>query len=127
PKVNLPSAMSKCAGLHELISKIYPGIEEMSKPTAEYMTERTILSPRNDEVSKINKIVLEMYNGESHTFLATYKQEQINGESSTGTTYMSETLNQQNSSGLPPFKLELKVGCPIMLLCNLAPRSGLCN
>ncbi|KAI3851622.1 hypothetical protein MKW92_018707 [Papaver armeniacum] len=71
PKVNLPSAISKSANLHELISKIYPGIEEMSKPTAEYMTEKTILSPRNDEVSEINKIVLEMYNGESHTFLMT--------------------------------------------------------
>ncbi|KAI3946188.1 hypothetical protein MKW98_008781, partial [Papaver atlanticum] len=54
----------------------------MSKPTAEYMTERTILSPKNAEVSEINKIVLEMYNGESHTFLAAYKQEKVNGESS---------------------------------------------
>ncbi|XP_026460491.1 ATP-dependent DNA helicase PIF7-like [Papaver somniferum] len=127
PKINLPSTMSKCVDLHELISKIYPGIKEMSMPTPEYFTERTILSPRNDEVSEINKIVLEMYNGESHTFLAADKQEQVNGESSTGTTYTSETLNQQNPSGLPPFKLDLKVGCPIMLLRNLAPRSGLCN
>ncbi|XP_026410947.1 ATP-dependent DNA helicase PIF1-like [Papaver somniferum] len=68
-----------------------------------------------------------MYNGESHTFLATDKQEQVNGESSTGTTYTSETLNQQNPSGLPAFKLDLKVGYPIMLLRNLAPISGLCN
>ncbi|XP_026381746.1 uncharacterized protein LOC113276364 [Papaver somniferum] len=56
PKVNLPSAMSKCVNLHELISKIYPRIEEMRKPFAEYMTERTILSPRNDEVSEINLV-----------------------------------------------------------------------
>ncbi|KAI3908741.1 hypothetical protein MKW98_029291 [Papaver atlanticum] len=108
PKVDFPSTMSKCADLYELISNIYPGIEEMSK---------------NDEVSEINKIVLEMFNGESHTFLGVDKQELVSGESSTCTTYTSETLNQQNPSGLPPFKLDLKVVCPIMLLRNLAPRN----
>ncbi|KAI3885053.1 hypothetical protein MKW98_002445 [Papaver atlanticum] len=51
PKVNLPSAISKFVNLNELISKINPRIEEMSNPTAEYMTGRTILSSRNDEVS----------------------------------------------------------------------------
>ncbi|XP_028100376.1 ATP-dependent DNA helicase PIF1-like [Camellia sinensis] len=29
--------------------------------------------------------------------------------------------------GLPAFKLELKVGCHIMLLRNIAPKDGLCN
>ena len=30
-------------------------------------------------------------------------------------------------SGLPPAKLELKIGAPIILLRNLNPRQGLCN
>ena len=41
--------------------------------------------------------------------------------------YPIEYLNSLNPSGLPPFKLELKVGCPIMLLRNIAPKDGLCN
>lgn len=41
--------------------------------------------------------------------------------------YPSEFLNSLECTGLPPFKLELKVGCPIMLLRNLAPKEGLCN
>lgn len=28
---------------------------------------------------------------------------------------------------MPRFKLEIKVGCPIMVLRNLAPSEGLCN
>lgn len=128
PKINLPSSMSRCGDLLELISKIYPGIESISKPTPEYLNERTILSPRNDEVAEINKMVLDMYKGKSHTFLAADKQEQMNGnEASAGATYTSEILNQQNPSGLPPFQLDLKVGCPVMLLHNLSPTSGLCN
>ena len=32
-----------------------------------------------------------------------------------------------NPPGLPPFKLDIKVGCPILLLRNIAPKDGLCN
>ena len=31
------------------------------------------------------------------------------------------------SSSLPPSKLNLKVGCPVILLQNLSPAQGLCN
>ncbi|KAG5533996.1 hypothetical protein RHGRI_028003 [Rhododendron griersonianum] len=41
--------------------------------------------------------------------------------------YPNEYLNSLNPSGLPPFKLDLKVDCPIMLLRNIAPKAGLCN
>ena len=41
--------------------------------------------------------------------------------------YPNEYLNSLNPPGLPPFKLEIKVGCRIMLLRNIAPKDGLCN
>ena len=41
--------------------------------------------------------------------------------------YPNEYLNSLSPSGLPLFKLELKIGCPIMLLRNISPRDGLCN
>ena len=41
--------------------------------------------------------------------------------------YPNEYLNSLNPPGLPPFKLEIKVGCPIMLLRNIAPKDRLCN
>lgn len=38
-----------------------------------------------------------------------------------------EFLRSVDASGLPPGELHLKVGCPLILLRNLAPRRGLCN
>ncbi len=43
------------------------------------------------------------------------------------TLYPVEFLQNFNASGLPHAKLALKVGCPLMLLCNLDPANGLCN
>ncbi|XP_020972971.1 ATP-dependent DNA helicase PIF1-like [Arachis ipaensis] len=41
--------------------------------------------------------------------------------------YGPELLNSINCSGLPPHKLILKVGVPVMLLRNIDQSSGLCN
>ncbi|XP_072052176.1 uncharacterized protein [Arachis hypogaea] len=41
--------------------------------------------------------------------------------------YGPELLNSINCSGLPPHKLILKVGVPMMLLSNIDQSSGLCN
>lgn len=41
--------------------------------------------------------------------------------------HSTEFLNTITSSGLPPHKMLLKVGCPIMLLRNIDQANGLCN
>ena len=41
--------------------------------------------------------------------------------------YPVEYLNEINCSGLPLAKLELKKGCPVMILHNLDPANGVCN
>jgi ATP-dependent DNA helicase PIF1 len=41
--------------------------------------------------------------------------------------YPIEVLNQISEPRLPPHKLALKEGCPVMLLRNLDPSKGLCN
>ena len=38
-----------------------------------------------------------------------------------------EYLRSVNTSSLPPGELNLKIGCPVILLWNLSPAQGLCN
>lgn len=48
-------------------------------------------------------------------------------EDSQSHTFPVEFLNSLNLSGLPPHKLYLKLGMPVILLRNLSPQNGLCN
>lgn len=41
--------------------------------------------------------------------------------------FPAEYLNSLEPSGLPPAVLELKAGCPVILLRSLQPTRGLCN
>ena len=96
--------------------------------TSDFITERTILSAKNDDVCAINDVVLNISPGETITYLAADKMaDSYEVDRSITNRYPNECLNSLNPPGLPPFKLDLKVGCPIMLLRNIAPKDGLCN
>jgi ATP-dependent DNA helicase PIF1 len=41
--------------------------------------------------------------------------------------YPPKFLNTLTRNGLPPHDLNLKIGCPIILLRNIDPANGLCN
>jgi hypothetical protein len=43
------------------------------------------------------------------------------------TNLLAEFLRTINDESLPPDKLNIKVGCPLILLQNLAPGQELCN
>ena len=42
-------------------------------------------------------------------------------------TVPTEFLNSITTSSLPPARLELKLECPFIILCNLAPEQDVCN
>lgn len=126
--MQLPSTINRCHNLNELIFRIYPQLDVIGIVTPTFLTERTILSARNNDVSDINAAALNITPGETITFLAADKMSEGDELDHTiRNRYPNEYLNSLNPSGLPPFKLELKVGCPIMLLRNIAPKDGLCN
>ncbi|XP_052185281.1 uncharacterized protein LOC127796918 [Diospyros lotus] len=126
--VNLPSTIHKCQDLNELLSTIYPRLNIIETSTPTFLTERTILSARNDDVSDINTTALNIFPGRLHTYLAADKMSEDNEVDPTITNrYPNEYLNSLDPPGLLTFKLELKVGCPIILLRNIAPKDGLCN
>jgi hypothetical protein len=107
--------------LKNLIHHVFPNIESYAD-NLHLMANRVILTPTNECVDHINKILLEDIPGEFYTYYSfdesIDKSEQILQE---------DFLNSLTSNGIPPHELKLKVNCPVMLLRNINPSEGLCN
>ncbi|MGS7457195.1 hypothetical protein, partial [Mycobacterium tuberculosis] len=87
-----------------------------------YMVTRAIITPKNADVDKLNGMIIEIFPGEEFEYAPWDSV-----EDDVHNLYQPEFLNSLCPSGLPPHKLNLKRGCPIMLLRNLDPQMGLCN
>jgi hypothetical protein len=129
--ITLP-ANFKCEenDIDSLISTIYPGISTPDLPHPEqYFSERTILSTLNTEVDILNAKVLAKFSGDVQVFFSadSIPTSEQSGEEDIMLNYPVEYLNSINCSGLPLSKLELKEGCPIMVLRNLDAAHGVCN
>ncbi|KAG0588920.1 hypothetical protein KC19_2G278400 [Ceratodon purpureus] len=109
-----------------LIDNIYNNIDDMSLHEDQYFRDRTILSARNTDVDLINKEILQSFPGNLETFRSA-DSNTVEAGADNHATYPSEYLNSLDLSGIPLSKLDLKIGCPIILLRNLAPKQGLCN
>ncbi|THH13908.1 hypothetical protein EW146_g6362 [Bondarzewia mesenterica] len=103
-----------------LINALYPEIAGGPKPD-HYFLDHTILSSKNDTVDDINHSILAQFPGEESIVIGIDKMIGVMQ------AYPMEYLNSINVSGLPLAHLKIKYGCPLMLLCNLSPSSGLCN
>jgi hypothetical protein len=111
-----------------LIDTIYPEVDTANHPN-EYFSERTILSCKNDDVDSLNQQVLQKFPGRCQVFhsadyIPTSEQ---SGAEDVMLNYPVEYLNKITCSGFPLAKLELKAGCPIMILKNLDAKHGVCN
>ena len=96
--------------------------------TNTYFNDRAILAPTIQMVAQINDHMCGLLPGELHEFLSC---DSVCKASTTSDTienlYTTEFLNTISASGLPPHKLLIKVGAPIMLLRNVDQQAGLCN
>ncbi|XP_058746222.1 uncharacterized protein LOC131619101 [Vicia villosa] len=123
--VRLPSQIAiPWEGEHSiqvLIQHIFPELE-LHGWDAPYMVQRAILTPTNDEVQKLNDIIIDQFPGEEHELLSF---DEVEGD--THNLYQQEFLNSIAQGSLPPHILKIKKGAPLMLLRNLDPRYGLCN
>jgi ATP-dependent DNA helicase PIF1 len=89
--------------------------------------DRAILTVCNNTIAKINEAILAQLYGSLSTFYSIDPIEQNRGEEGYIELPPVELLQTFNPSSLPPLKLSLKVGAPIILLRNLYPKEGLCN
>jgi len=116
------------ASVSDLILQVYGGLQHLQVgERAEHIIERAILTPLNKDVDAINTQMMEWMStfdggAEQREYLSA---DGIVGDGGAGGLYPTEFLNSLNFSGVPPHKLLLRVGCPIILLRNLT--GGLAN
>ncbi|OWZ11532.1 Helitron helicase [Phytophthora megakarya] len=107
--------------VNALIDAMHPGINADDLPN-EYFVEQAILAPTNASVRRINEIVAARLTGETKEYLPTDSLEGVADRN----LFEQEFLNSLNFSGIPPHKIVLKVGTPIIMIRNLNSDAGLC-
>ena len=105
--------------VQDLIRWCYPDISETSASI--HASGRAILAPKNCDVDHINNLALSLMQGEHFIFESA---DSVKSEEQAG-NFPVEYLNSISASGLPPHKLSLKVGCPVILIRNLHVSMGL--
>ncbi|KAK1363300.1 ATP-dependent DNA helicase [Heracleum sosnowskyi] len=113
--------------MKSIVQAIYPSLLKNYNDPA-YLTERAILTPKNEVVHDLNDMIMNVIPGESRTYLssdsickASMKTDQNE------LLYPAEFLNSLKFNGVPNHDIQLKEGTPIMLLRNLNQSEGLCN
>ena len=125
--VRIPDYM-RTESADSLIESIYLAINSTPPPPPEYFLNCMILAPRNIDVDEINQEILDCMPGDSRQYISTDEIIREPGaDPRDDEPILTEFLHSINSSSLPPGELNLKVGCPVILLRNLSPGQGLCN
>jgi ATP-dependent exoDNAse (exonuclease V) alpha subunit len=104
------------------------GVSSNPPPPPDYFLKRMILAPRNANVADLNDHILERMAGEAHQYFSADKiVHEAGADPCDAETIPIKVLHSITSSSLPPGKLNLKLGCLVILLCNLDPSWGLYN
>lgn len=121
-QISFPSNFCQLeSSLNGLITKIYPNIS-INYKNHEWLFERAILIPTNNEVNKINHQILNQIPGET----VQYKSIDTVTEVNEAVNFPIEFLNSLEPHGIPPHVLKMKFGAPLMIIRNLNPPK-LCN
>ncbi len=124
--INIPPQMSMST-FADLTDFMYPGLSE-TIPLPLYFADHMILTPRNTDVNTANQNILDKMPGEDIVF---HSADCVIGENEEpiedDNGIPPEVLRSLDASNFPSGELHLKIGCPIILLCNLSPTIGLCN
>ncbi|GKA30053.1 putative helicase [Tanacetum coccineum] len=113
--------------IQKIVNETYPEFTSRQSD-GEYLKERAILTPKNDDADAINEYMFNQLSGDTITY---YSADEVCKASTDNIhqhqLYPMEFLNSLNFSGMPPHKLCLKKELPIMLMRNINPANGLCN
>nr|GEV42697.1 hypothetical protein [Tanacetum cinerariifolium] len=113
--------------IQQIVAETYSDFTSR-KTDEEYLKERAILTPRNEDADAINKFMFKKLSRDA----VTYNSADEICKASTDNIdqhqlYPVEFLNSLNFIGMPLHELCLKKEFPIMLLRNVNPSHELCN
>lgn len=102
----------------ELIEMIFPLLSE------NHISNSMILTPTNEGQRAVNSICVSRMTSERFIFFSSdTSPKDCEGDDLLDVQIMHETYQ----TGLPPHRLELCIGCPVMLTRNMETTMGLCN
>ncbi|KAK3916955.1 Exodeoxyribonuclease 7 large subunit [Frankliniella fusca] len=108
--------------MRSMVQEIFVNFDE------DHIKSGIILTPTNDVVRKINRVVLSKMPGiEKSYFSKTTLVFEDGNEESEGFQMAQEELDLVSPTRLPPHRLDLKKGSLVMLLQNFSKRQALCN
>ena len=90
----------------------------------DWITGRAILAARNEEVNRMNDKVFDRFPADGAP-MELFSADSTEGEGDQEASYPVEFLNSLTPSGMPPHRLHLRKGMPIMLMRNLNSAKGL--
>ncbi|XP_078435033.1 uncharacterized protein LOC144706031 [Wolffia australiana] len=122
----MPSSLTlveiqRVSSLPDLIDHVYGTFEY----GATHLIEKTILTPLNNDVIKVNNMVLDVFPGEVMEYFSfdAIPSSKVDNKS----LYPTDFLNTIDDATMPLHKLQLKIRCTVILLQNLNTLQGLCN
>ena len=100
----------------DLINRVNSNLND-NLGNGEYMTQRAILVPRNEDVKAINEEIMTMIADPSRESREYFSVDTIaDRDENLEMQYPIEFLNSIEASSLPPHHLKLAVGTPIMAI-----------
>ena len=102
----------------------------------DWLVSRAVIVPTNDDAQEVNDILMKKLSGEEMVYKSAdsllNKKKNQGGEAkdpeiSDDLKFPPEYLNSITTPSMPPHRLVLKPGAPIMLMRNLDPQNGHVN
>ncbi|KAG3095780.1 hypothetical protein PI125_g16174 [Phytophthora idaei] len=120
--------VARSSRLSRLIETVYADFNEGHQPD-NYFAERVILTPKNADVLAINDMILDKLPGDAQEYRSV---DTLDGDDELerqerNDLYPPVFLDTISLSGMPPHKLRLKIGTPVMLIRNINTKEGFCN
>jgi len=122
-EIALYQEIHQAPSLEALIHTVFPALA-INYSNQGYIDGRAILTTKNTIVNSLNTQIVEAVPGQKHIFLSADSVETGDDQAMAIGT---EFFNTITLAGMPPHRLALKVGVPVILLRNLDATSGLCN